>query len=54
MPERDGDRRVAEALLDDPRVDALLEGERRPRVAEAVQGQPSAGRTGRPGGRTAR
>src|SRR3954451_24080903 len=35
-PERDGNRRVAEPLLHDLRVNALLEGERRPRMSEAV------------------
>ena len=38
--EGDRDRGVAEAFLDDPRMDALLQSERRPRVAEAVEGEP--------------
>jgi hypothetical protein len=33
----DGNRGVAEALLHDPRVDALLEREGRPRVAKALE-----------------
>ena len=43
--EGDGDRGVAETLLDDSRMDALLKGERRPGVAEAVEretGEPVA------------
>ena len=35
--EGDRDGRVAEALLDDSRVDAALQGERRPGMAEAVE-----------------
>ena len=37
--EGDGDRGVAEAFLDDSRMDALLKGERRPGVAEAVESE---------------
>lgn len=35
--ERDCDSGMAESLLHDPRMDALLEGECRPGVAEAVE-----------------
>ena len=38
-PEGDGDGRVAEAFVDDPGVDTPLEGQGRPGVAEAVEGQ---------------
>lgn len=38
--ERDGDRGVAEALLDHSRVDTPLERECRPRVAEAMKSEP--------------
>ena len=37
--EGDCDCRMAEAFLDNPRVDALFEGEGRPRMAEAVECQ---------------
>jgi hypothetical protein len=36
----DGDRRMAEAFLHGRRMNPEFEGERRPRVAETVQGQP--------------
>src|SRR5688572_17861452 len=38
--ERDRDGRVAEALLYDARVDAALQGERRPRVSQPLQREP--------------
>ena len=38
--ERDRDHRVAEALLYDTRVNAALEGDGGPGVAEAVEGEP--------------
>lgn len=38
--QRDGDRRVPEALLDDTGVDAPLKREGRPGVSQALQGQP--------------
>ena len=39
-PERDGNSRMAQPLLNHSRVDAFLKGERRPSMAEAVEGQP--------------
>lgn len=38
--EGDRDRRVAKALLDNPRVHSALQCERRPGVPQAMHGQP--------------